>query len=554
MPDVTDDTEDLMDDLEKETSRPVSPATLSETVRSGSENEEVHNVAVKRSRLEQTLGKIKMQLDYSLTVTENIIKKLEKDLHGKNKKEAVKFIHDFFEDMISDDGFIRWLANGVGYQPARLKQLLKENKTNTRNTKFGQEDFQEIYDFWLQNCFNSNESFYNLAKITKRSFLEHYSNIRDTNLIEKQVKMKHSSKMIYTALRMVYIDSVRKLHDSFNKSRTTPVLLSTFFKYKPYYCVRPTDKEKQSCLCIKCLNPHLLLKSINFYKKSKSLPSHASLIGYINQISNGKTFPESTDTKLCKFYTYHTVRDTKLCKFYTYHTVRESYIRKAGKPVEYTRTARVDDCKPVMHIFNLIKDGSAKYLKHRTYVDNCANVLPLLKDSYIGKFIDLDFSQNLSLRPKYEVQSAHFSGKQYTLHCAIVEPFDTRYHYHLSDDTKHDPFYVDQVLRDIIVKYDIKDEHLWIQSDNAPIQYRNKHGFALLQELADDFNLRIIRTYSAAGHGKGVIDAMSSFGAKNILRKDIVIHDVFFINSAEIVHYRSLSFHKPSLLLHNSSG
>ena len=39
MPDVTDDTEDLMDDLEKETSRPVSPATLSET-----------EVALKRKR------------------------------------------------------------------------------------------------------------------------------------------------------------------------------------------------------------------------------------------------------------------------------------------------------------------------------------------------------------------------------------------------------------------------------------------------------------------------------------------------------------------------
>ena len=81
-----------------------------------------------------------------------------------------------------------------------------------------------------------------------------------------------------------------------------------------------------------------------------------------------------------------------------------------------------------------------------------------------------------------------------TLHCAIVEPFDTRFHYHLSDDTKHDSFYVDQVLRDIIIKYDIKDEGLWIQSDNAPTKHKNKHAFALLQKLADDFNLRIIRT------------------------------------------------------------
>ena len=149
-----------------------------------------------------------------------------------------------FEDMISDDSFIRWLANAVGYQPVQLKQLLKENKTNTRNAKFGQETSQEIYDFRLQSCINSNKSDYNLTKITQRSFLEQYSNIRDTNLIEKQVKMKDNSKVIYTAPRLVYTQSIRKLHDSFNKSSTTPVSLSMFFKYKPYYCVRPTEKEK----------------------------------------------------------------------------------------------------------------------------------------------------------------------------------------------------------------------------------------------------------------------------------------------------------------------
>ena len=36
-----------------------------------------------------------------------------------------------------------------------------------------------------------------------------------------------------------------------------------------------------------------------------------------------------------------------------------------------------------------------------------------------------------------------------------------RYHYHISDDTKHDPFLVDYVVRDIIAKYNIKDEDLW---------------------------------------------------------------------------------------------
>ena len=119
------------------------------------------------------------------------------------------------------------------------------------------------------------------------------------------------------------------------------------------------------------------------------------------------------------------------------------------------------------------------------YVDNCKTVLPLMKKSYSGKFIELGFSQNLSLRPKDEVQSAHFSGKHFMLPCAIVEPVENQYHYHLSNDSKHDGIFVDQVLRDMISVYEIQNEDLWIQSNNAPLQYKTKIFFALLQQLAN---------------------------------------------------------------------
>ena len=55
-----------------------------------------------------------------------------------------------------------------------------------------------------------------------------------------------------------------------------------------------------------------------------------------------------------------------------------------------------------------------------------------------------------------------------------------------------------------------------------------------------EFGLRIIHTYGATGHGKGAIDGMSSFGVKNILRKDIVAHDIFFNHSEEVVNYSSI--------------
>ena len=108
-----------------------------------------------------------------------------------------------------------------------------------------------------------------------------------------------------------------------------------------------------------------------------------------------------------------------------------------------------------------------------------------MKDICDGKFIELDFSQNLAIRPKLEIQW---------------------YHYHLSDDTKNDGVFVDPALRDLIINYNISNENLWVQSDNASSQYKNKHSFGRLQSLADEFNLRIIRSYGAAGHGREAID------------------------------------------------
>ena len=128
-------------------------------------------------------------------------------------------------------------------------------------------------------------------------------------------------------------------------------------------------------------------------------------------------------------------------------------------------------------------------------------------------------------------------NKQYTLHCPIPKPFGKHYHYYLSDHTKHEGIFVDHVLRDLIIRYNISNEDL---RDNASSQYKKKHSFWWLQWLADEFNLRIIRTYGAAGHGKAAIDAMSGFGVKNVLRKDIVTHDVFLDNFCNMAEYLAL--------------
>ena len=72
----------------------------------------------------------------------------------------------------------------------------------------------------------------------------------------------------------------------------------------------------------------------------------------------------------------------------------------------------MDYTEPVHKLVAQLFKVSDKYIKSRTYVGICSSAFPLMKED---TFVMLDFSQNLSLRPKDEVQSVHFSGRQFTL-------------------------------------------------------------------------------------------------------------------------------------------
>ena len=151
-----------------------------------------------------------------------------------------------------------------------------------------------------------------------------------------------------------------------------------------------------------------------------------------------------------------------------------------------------------------------------------------------------DFFENITLKTKSEVQEAHFSGKQYALDCSIVEPGEDKFAYHLNDDTTHDPCFVHQALEDIFDCWGIGNETVVIKSDNAPTQYKNKWAFQIYHSLAGKYNVCIIRLYGAASHRKGLVNAMSSFGVKSILRRDIIGLDVWFGNSTEMCDYLGL--------------
>ena len=161
----------------------------------------------------------------------------------------------------------------------------------------------------------------------------------------------------------------------------------------------------------------------------KNLSQHTSVITFLHD-SQSLKLSDRTDI-------YPEFNDEKEINYYIFGPKTESYF-KNGKEIQYTRTARIDKKEEVSviaqklisikdsylkhrsHVDNIskvfpivkeevlvitqklisIKDS---YLKHRSHVDNISKVFPIVKEPFQGTYIELDFSENVTIKPKFEV-------------------------------------------------------------------------------------------------------------------------------------------------------
>ena len=210
------------------------------------------------------------------------------------------------------------------------------------------------------------------------------------------------------------------------------------------------------------------------------------------------------------------------------------------------RTAQVGKHNSVETIINKLQVLAEKYLLHHFFVVN--------DKVYWKKFLQatqyyalwLDYSQNIAFTEKKQVQSAHFSGRQHMLHNTVIQsPNDEKlYVYHLSDDTNHDSVLRFYIIKDIIHNHPevIQKGYLILHSDNCQEQYKCKFTFFQMKKIAAEFGITVVWFYGEPGHGRGLVDAMSSFGCKQQLRHEIVTNDAWFANAEQMVQFLTKYF------------
>ena len=58
-----------------------------------------------------------------------------------------------------------------------------------------------------------------------------------------------------------------------------------------------------------------------------------------------------------------------------------------------------------------------------------------------------------------------------------------------------------------------------------------------MKKLAKELGIKVVWFYGEPGHGRGLVDAMSSFGCKQQLRHEIITNDSWFQNAEEMVRF-----------------
>ena len=136
---------------------------------------------------------------------------------------------------------------------------------------------------------------------------------------------------------------------------------------------------------------------------------------------------------------------------------------------------------------------------------------------------------NITQPHKCEPQASHFDKEQCSLHCTVkYTDSGNKYLYHLSDDKKHDFAFTSSIVQRLI-NHESENEassFIRIKSDNCSAQYKCKTVFNFYHNFSKEKNKTIIVYYGAAGHGKGLVDAMSAFGVKTPLKRAVIEQDL----------------------------
>ncbi|CAC5415740.1 unnamed protein product [Mytilus coruscus] len=267
------------------------------------------------------------------------------------------------------------------------------------------------------------------------SFLEDNSRImpnkKDTVLIDgEQVSKRH----LLCSKRQTY-EKFIKQYPSFNKK------FITFIGMIPKNYKRLDLTCRRVCVCMKYYNLEQIWKveSLNKLATSLSVPDLKVSVRKLSQMTlcPYETTParscidiscaSCSSSKVGDWYEpLQTKAENTKVKYHQWETIKETYTDKKGEVKTSNRWAQVQHTSEVK---DMVEDITASMINHTTH-EFRADFQHRMQSELIKNLpmdqclVVVDFSENITLFPQDEIESAHWTQKQATLHPVYIVRHD----------------------------------------------------------------------------------------------------------------------------------
>ena len=167
----------------------------------------------------------------------------------------------------------------------------------------------------------------------------------------------------------------------------------------------------------------------------------------------------------------------------TYNKQGQLITDDEGKPK--LKITAVKEHMNAQYLMEFIEEMLPKFIHHRNQLRLYRNAIHKFYEMFDCAALDIDFSENLTLLYKEEIQSVYYSKKQLTFHSGILKCNGTKsYHIYISDSRIHDQSFVKLSVDEMVAKAGpLSFEKIIIESDNCGSQYKSAQHFFDMQVI-----------------------------------------------------------------------
>ncbi|XP_045024477.1 uncharacterized protein LOC116922580 isoform X1 [Daphnia magna] len=311
-------------------------------------------------------------------------------------------------------------------------------------------------------------------------------------------------KKVPVSKRLILLN-LKEAHYLFQQDNpNVKIGLSKFCFLRPKWCVTADSSGSHNvCVCIKHQNPKLMLAGADIGVDYKSL-LELLVCSLDNESCMFGECSRCPSSDVLKEFLFEKLDDYESVTYSEWTTVDRTTLIKVQQSVEDFVLKLVSLLLKLRthHFLSKVQAAHYKSLKEQLGNSDC--------------LVTLDFAENYTFESQDEVQGAHWTNNQATVHPIVIyykenEELISKSYCIISDSLKHDAVAVHSFIRGILPKIKTVIPNLkkvFFFSDGGPAHYKNRFNFANLSLFESDHGVPAVWHFWATCHGKNACDGV----------------------------------------------